>query len=258
MKKLTKALSFLLTLTMIVGLLPGLSLTAQADSPYTGAAAIQYSVSSYFSNNGATATREYTLEATQLPCTYSITALDTTFNWSAFNITSVQVTEGTNITIDSSNKTVTINDIGESKIRIVADFKNGYGQFTFNNTFTVSKAHTHNIGEGESARTVTFAAWTNTESLPDTAGSYYLTSDVVLSNTWTVPTGEVNLCLNGCGVTYKGSGGSVIQIPENATLNLFDCGETTHSYTITDGLAKLSEAAIRSSPAATSPAARER
>ena len=241
-KTRTKALSWLLTLALILGLLPGLSIPARAGSPYTGAAAIQYSVSSYFSNNGSTATREYTLEATQLPCTYSITALDTGFNWSNFNITSVQVTEGTNITIDSSNKTVTINDIGESKIQIVADFKNGYGRFTFNNIFTVSKVHTHNIGEGESARTVTFAAWTNTESLPDTAGSYYLTSDVVLSNTWTVPTGEVNLCLNGCGVTYKGSGGSVIQIPENATLNLFDCGETTHSYTITDGLAKLSEA----------------
>ena len=244
MKKLTKALSFLLTLAMIVGLMPGVSLTAQADSPYTGAAAIQYSVSSYFSNNGSTATREYTLEATQLPCTYSITALDTTFNWKNFNITSVQVTEGTNITIDSSNKTVTINDIGESKIRIVADFKNGYGQFTFNNTFTVSKVHTHNIGEGESARTVTFTPWTSADSLPTEAGSYYLTQDVTIGSTWDVPTGTVNLCLDGHGVRYTGST-SVITVGNNAILNLYDCNTTTeHKYTVNEnGLAVVNDAA---------------
>ena len=45
--------------------------------------------------------------------------------------------------------------------------------------------HTHNTG----------TAWTAADSLPHSAGSYYLTQSV--SGGWTVPEGEVNLCLNG-------------------------------------------------------------
>ena len=41
----------------------------------------------------------------------------------------------------------------------------------------------------------TDTTWTAATSLPGTAGSYYLTQPV--SGDWTVPTGEVNLCLNG-------------------------------------------------------------
>ena len=32
--------------------------------------------------------------------------------------------------------------------------------------------------------------WTVMDSLPTTAGSYYLTADVTLTSTWTVPPGE--------------------------------------------------------------------
>ena len=41
---------------------------------------------------------------------------------------------------------------------------------------------------------IEWTAWAETDSLPDSAGSYYLTTDVTLSNTWKV-SGNVNLCL---------------------------------------------------------------
>ena len=68
-------------------------------------------------------------------------------------------------------------------------------------------------------------AWQNTTTLPTTAGSYYLTEDVTLSSTWTVPEGTVELCLNGHTIKYENSTtqSSVIKVPENATLTVTDC-----------------------------------
>ena len=57
--------------------------------------------------------------------------------------------------------------------------------------------------------------WTTADSLPDSAGNYYLTQSV--SGSWTVPTGEVNLCLNG--QTISGS----ITVGSGAKLTLTDC-----------------------------------
>ena len=68
--------------------------------------------------------------------------------------------------------------------------------------------HTHNTG----------TAWTAADSLPNSAGSYYLTQSV--SGSWTVPTGEVNLCLNG--QTIDGS----IKVGSGATLTLTDCSDS--------------------------------
>ena len=61
-------------------------------------------------------------------------------------------------------------------------------------------------------------AWTATDSLPTSAGNYYLTQSV--SGSWTVPTGEVNLCLNG--QTISGS----ITVGSGAKLTLTDCTGT--------------------------------
>ena len=58
-------------------------------------------------------------------------------------------------------------------------------------------------------------AWNAADSLPDSAGSYYLTQSV--SGNWIVPTGEVTLCLNG--QTISGS----ITVGSGATLTLTDC-----------------------------------
>lgn len=69
--------------------------------------------------------------------------------------------------------------------------------------------HTHN----------TSTTWTAADSLPTSAGSYYLTKSV--SENWTVPTdGEVNLCLNGQTINGK------ITVGSGATLTLTDCSDS--------------------------------
>ncbi|MBR3158946.1 MAG: carbohydrate-binding domain-containing protein, partial [Atopobiaceae bacterium] len=112
-------------------------------------------------------------------------------------------------------------------------------------------AHTHAVGEGEGAQTITFRPWTdalaaqqhgwgpgnpNTEytaanSLPTEEGNYLLTKDVKLSGTWTVPEGETNLtnlCLGGKTITGDlSSDKNVIDIPAGRTLNLYDDEEGT-------------------------------
>ena len=57
--------------------------------------------------------------------------------------------------------------------------------------------------------------WKTADSLPNSAGSYYLTRSV--SENWTVPAGEVNLCLNGQTINGK------ITVGSGATLTLTDC-----------------------------------
>lgn len=64
----------------------------------------------------------------------------------------------------------------------------------------------------------TNTAWKAADSLPDSAGNYYLTQSV--SGSWTVPMGEVNLCLNG--QTISGS----ITVGRGATLTLTDCSNS--------------------------------
>ena len=65
----------------------------------------------------------------------------------------------------------------------------------------------------------TNTAWKAADSLPNSAGSYYLTQSV--SENWTVPTdGEVNLCLNGQTINGK------ITVGSGATLTLTDCSDS--------------------------------
>ena len=61
----------------------------------------------------------------------------------------------------------------------------------------------------------TAVTWTTADSLPGSAGSYYLTKSV--SGDWTVPKGKVNLCLNGQTINGK------ITVGSGATLTLTDC-----------------------------------
>ncbi|MBO4915913.1 MAG: InlB B-repeat-containing protein, partial [Oscillospiraceae bacterium] len=92
---------------------------------------------------------------------------------------------------------------------------------------------------------VTFTAWTDelaaaqngadktaANSLPGTAGSYYLTDEVVIDATWTVPTGTTNLCLNGHGIRMSGDG-RVISVGSGKTLNIYDCNGSNKSHNIT-------------------------
>ena len=82
--------------------------------------------------------------------------------------------------------------------------------------------HTHCIcggnGDVNGHEHDTPVIWTTADTLPDTAGSYYLTKSV--SGDWTVPTGEVNLCLNGQTINGK------ITVGIGAKLTLTDCTGT--------------------------------
>ena len=90
------------------------------------------------------------------------------------------------------------------KINTVEEFKTFQNKVNRGGTADVN-GHTHN----------TNTAWKAANSLPNSAGSYYLTQSV--SGGWTVPEGEVNLCLNG--QTIDGS----IKVGSGATLTLTDC-----------------------------------
>ncbi len=75
--------------------------------------------------------------------------------------------------------------------------------------------------------------WTGTNTLPTTAGSYYLTADVTLASTWTVPTGKTQLCLNGHTIKYENSTtqNSVIKVLTGVTLTITDCAGTPGKIT---------------------------
>lgn len=79
---------------------------------------------------------------------------------------------------------------------------------------------------------ITFQAWNDTTALPESAGNYYLESDVTLlgeynsdygeyePKIWSVPSGVTNLCLNGHSINLKS--GSSILVQSGRTLNLYD------------------------------------
>ncbi len=103
-----------------------------------------------------------------------------------------------------------------------------------------SGEHTHCVCGKDSGTTVNghthnnSTAWTAADSLPGTAGSYYLTQSV--SSDWTVPTGEVNLCLNGQTINGK------ITIGSGATLTLTNCtgnGKVQGEVTVNGGTFEL-------------------
>lgn len=91
------------------------------------------------------------------------------------------------------------------------------------------KMPAHNHGTGDDA--VSFEKkWTDATKLPDTAGKYYLDTDVTLSEKWNVPAGTTDLCLKGHVIRLADDKvANVITISSNATLNLYDCDtETEH------------------------------
>ena len=100
------------------------------------------------------------------------------------------------------------------------------GDVTYKAVYSQVSTHSHDeIG---------FDAWTSTNSLPTTAGDYYLTNDVTISGTWTVPSGTTNLCLNGHGIRMTGNS-SAITVNSGATLKLYDCDTATeHRFTVSN------------------------
>lgn len=118
------------------------------------------------------------------------------------------------------------------------------------------EAHTHCVCGGSVTTgghthdsTTTWTAWESADSLPGTAGSYYLTKDVTLEESWTAPAGTVNLCLNGKTVTgsdAKSVGSHLyacVDIPSGAALTVCDCG-SNGSMDLTPGNVNYGSAGI--------------
>lgn len=84
----------------------------------------------------------------------------------------------------------------------------------------------HDIDHG-SHETVEWTRWESADSLPVTAGYYFLSRDVVLNDTWE-PADGVYLCLNGNTITLNKVGSPIIRIPEGVTFNLCNCRHTGH------------------------------
>ena len=84
---------------------------------------------------------------------------------------------------------------------------------------------------------ISFTAWTSTDSLPTTTGSYYLTNDVTLSKTWEVDEKNITLCLNGHGIIIVNSSDSPIGVRPRSNLILMDDdgAGSTHYYYIDEG-----------------------
>ena len=78
------------------------------------------------------------------------------------------------------------------------------------------------VGDHTSHQDVTWTAWTSVDSLPSTAGAYYLINDVKISSTWAVDK-KIQLCLNGHSITETGNTKRIIEISRYGTLILSDC-----------------------------------
>ena len=118
-------------------------------------------------------------------------------------------------------------------IKVPADSVDAY------NTATGWSTHANKIVGEHIVDGVIFEPWEDDDSLPETAGNYYLATDVEISSTWDVPTGATptNLDLNGhvikadtTEVTF-----SAITVTSGAILNIYDCGTTEHYFTVGDG-----------------------
>ncbi len=96
--------------------------------------------------------------------------------------------------------------------------------------------HIHTVD----GKNVGFTEWTSDNSLPTNSGNYYLTKDITLTDTWSIPMNiEINLCLNGHVIKQTAEDKRCISISSRATLNIHDCNgdNCTHEgFVDSDGL----------------------
>lgn len=90
------------------------------------------------------------------------------------------------------------------------DMTTGHTMFMYSK-FAEENAHQH---DG-----MTFKPWTSRKTLPNEKGNYYLTFDVELSSTWTTPSGDTSICMNGHTISRpSGGGGPVIMVSSGLSL----------------------------------------
>ena len=86
-------------------------------------------------------------------------------------------------------------------------------------------------GHTKEESTTTFTEWKSADSLPTEAGSYYLTTNVTLKQSWS-PTENITLCLNGKTITAEDSFDAV-QVAAGRSFTLTDCHTGEAQGTIT-------------------------
>lgn len=85
---------------------------------------------------------------------------------------------------------------------------------------------------------ITWTAWAQTDSLPTEAGSYYLTQDVTLTDSWEVSVqGIINICFHGHIVKIDSPNKPVMIVkdPGNTTwykTRLTDCSKAEHKFSV--------------------------
>ncbi len=84
---------------------------------------------------------------------------------------------------------------------------------------------------------ILFLPWTSNNSLP-TSGSFYLTSDVTISQRLLLENStNLNLCLNGFVIIASGTNNSVIHVDENSTLNIYDDSDKINYFKTSGNIA---------------------
>ncbi len=144
MKMKKRLLSILLSLALVLGLAPGMSLTAYADNPYTGAAKIVCTGTSTITNSGGhtPVNRNATLRYSSLPVECTLKDLTGGFNFA--NINSSSISQGTNLTIDNTKMTGTISDLGSSSFTLTTTGGNGFN-YRFDMNLTVTALETYSV-----------------------------------------------------------------------------------------------------------------
>lgn len=95
----------------------------------------------------------------------------------------------------------------------------------------------HNAEKKPSNEGKSWTAWNTDNSLPDSAGYYYLTTNVTLDSSWSPANGTV-LCLNRHTITgpgdAEGAEGGFIKVNPTYTFTLTDCQENEGKIEITN------------------------
>ena len=185
------------------------------------------------------------------PCAISINDKKLTINGGTLNLTSYNknaitageiVVSGGSLTAKGGSQAMSVAPTLGSGVAVLSASENFDGSSPVStydpisiNTYKCIEIGTQDVPVIHEHDGITFEAWGDgvslTTSLPDSEGSYYLTTDVAISETWNVPQGTTNLCMNGHVINATSTGAfSAITVDSGATLNLYDCGDTVHYY----------------------------
>ena len=84
----------------------------------------------------------------------------------------------------------------------------------------------------ESHNEIIWTEWTSADSLPTESGSYYLTQDVTLTDSWEqAVSAQINLCFHGHIVKIDSPNKSVM-VAKKGTLALTDCSGAEHKFSV--------------------------